>query len=557
VEYMEVASLSVLDYAARYREELLFNRWQSGTAVIARYRAEPPFAYLVPQRQRDPVAAVELLRRLAFNGLRIHRLTATATVEGLPYPAGTWVVRLDQEFGELARQVLDVQRYPDLREYPEGPPEQPYDAAGWTLPLQMGVRVVAARQPLAAEVLGRLEEVRGKAADWRAGNAEAPVGVREAATASGAGGLSSRTRVAGVDPSVGASVETVGDTSPFDSPPGIGFDTDPVAAGILPLPGKLAGSGGNLAVDPAQNNAFRVLGEAWASGARVSFLPGGPDGDDDHGWYVVSGVPASRQDRWVSDLALQARRTSRTGDPLPTPRVALYRPHNASMDEGWTRWLLERYRIPFQNVSPAEVPAGELRERFDVILLPSERPASLLSGYAGGSVPPRWEGGLGPEGIRVLELFVRDGGTLVCLNQSAELAIDELHLPVENVVRGLPRDQFFVAGSILEVVTDPSHPVMAGMPVRAPVFVNSSPAFRTLDGFVGDTLAHYGEKGSPLLSGYLLGEEKIQGMAAALDVKHGKGHVVLLGFRPQWRGQPFGSFRVLFNAVLYTERGRS
>ncbi len=534
VEYMEAASLSVLDYAARYREELLFNRWQSGAAVIARYRAEPPFAYLVPQEQRDPVAPVELLRRLAFNGVRVHRLREAATVGGREYPAGTWVVRLDQEFGELVRQVMDVQRYPDLREYPEGPPEQPYDAAGWTLPLQMGVRVVAARQPLTEEVLERLEAVRGDPVDWKE-----------------AGGVGA----AAMDPSVGPSAETVGDASPFDSPPGVGFDTDPVAAGILPLPGRLTGSGPNLAVDPAQNNAFRVLGEAWAAGGRVSFLPGGPDGGEDHGWYVVAGVPASRQESWVRDLALQARRTSRAGDPLPAPRVALYRPYNASMDEGWTRWLLERYRIPFTNVSPADAQAGELRGRFDVIILPGERPASLLNGYARGSVPPQWEGGLGPEGVRALDAFVQEGGTLVCLNQSAELAIDELHLPVENVVGGLPRDEFFVAGSILEVVTDPSHRVMAGMPARAPVFVNASPVFRTLEGFEGKVLAHYADKGSPLLSGYLLGEDRIQGMAAALDVKHGQGHVVMLGFRPQWRGQPFGSFRVLFNAALYAGVG--
>ena len=58
------------------------------------------------------------------------------------------------------------------------------------------------------------------------------------------------------------------------------------------------------------------------------------------------------------------------------------------------------------------------------------------------------------------------------------------------------------------------------------------------------------ETGSPLLSGYLIGEKYLQGKAAALDVTVESGHLVLLGFRPEWRGQPFGTFRVLFNAVL-------
>jgi len=139
----------------------------------------------------------------------------------------------------------------------------------------------------------------------------------------------------------------------------------------------------------------------------------------------------------------------------------------------------------------------------------------------------------------------------VCLNQSTAFAIEELHLPVKNVVGELGRGDFFVSGSILEVTTDPAHPVMTGMPERAKVFVDRSPVFTTTDGFEGAALAKYQESGSPLLSGYLLGEEHLQGYAAALDVHHGEGHVILIGFRPQWRGQPFSTFRVLFNAALY------
>jgi len=122
---------------------------------------------------------------------------------------------------------------------------------------------------------------------------------------------------------------------------------------------------------------------------------------------------------------------------------------------------------------------------------------------------------------------------------------------VRNVLRGLQSKQFFASGSILEVVTDAAHPVMAGMPERAKVFFDNSPAFATTEGFEGTALARYEKAGSPLLSGYLLGETYLQGSAAALDVKHERGHVVLIGFRPQWRGQTVGTFRVVFNAALY------
>lgn len=75
VGYMETGSLATLDYAAKYREELLWNRYQAGRDAIARYRAEPPYAYVIPQAQRDPGAAVALLQRLAFNGVRVSALS--------------------------------------------------------------------------------------------------------------------------------------------------------------------------------------------------------------------------------------------------------------------------------------------------------------------------------------------------------------------------------------------------------------------------------------------------------------------------------------------------
>jgi glutamine amidotransferase-like uncharacterized protein len=221
------------------------------------------------------------------------------------------------------------------------------------------------------------------------------------------------------------------------------------------------------------------------------------------------------------------------------------------MDAGWTEWLLEQYGFDFVNVRNADIQSGALRDRFDVLILADERPASIVDGFLPGSVPPRYEGGIAPRGVRAIDEFVRDGGTLVCLNRSSEFAVDRLQLPVTNVTAGLKRQEFFASGSILQVTTDPAHPVMAGMPQQAAVFFDGSPAFQTQDGFRGAVLARYQSKGSPLLSGYLLGEKVLQGHAAALDVRHGDGHVILVGFRPQWRGQPFGTFRVLFNAALF------
>ena len=132
--------------------------------------------------------------------------------------------------------------------------------------------------------------------------------------------------------------------------------------------------------------------------------------------------------------------------------------------------------------------------------------------------------------------------------------VDNLKLPVKNVVAGLRNTEFFVGGSLLNVVTDPTHRVMAGMPERAAVFYDSGPVFETTEGFRGAVLAHYPGEGEPsLASGFLQGEKYIQGKAAALDVELGAGHVILLGFRPQWRGQPFGTFRMIFNGANWKQ----
>jgi hypothetical protein len=501
VDYMRTASMATLDYAAKYREELLYNRYQAGRNAIKRYTAEPPYAYVIPQTQRDPGTAAEMLRRLAFNGVRVGQLDRDVTMDGALQRRGSWVIPMDQEFAELVRQLFEAQEYPDLREYPEGPPEQPYDAAGWTLPFQMDVNVIEVRSPLGADARAAIKPVRGKPTDVHA--------------------------------------------SP-DAP----FSTDSIAAGIVTPAAAVTGSGDRLAVDPAQNDAFRLIGQALAAGGSLGVMPGAK-GQGRR--YVVSGVPMSRLEGWARDLSLRAERVSPKSAAIPATRlrIAVFKPWTASMDEGWTEWLLDRYGLSYTVIAPVDVQSGDLASRFDVILMASDSRRSIMSGYSAGTVPPRYSGGVGDAGVRALDGFVRDGGTLVCLNESADFAISALGLPVKNVVDGVARKDFFASGSILEVITDPAHPLMAGMPERAKVFVDDSPVFTTTEGFEGAALAKYAPSGSPRLSGYLLGEKYLHDNAAALDVKHGRGHVVLIGFRPQWRGQPFGTFRVLLNAALF------
>jgi uncharacterized membrane protein len=388
--------------------------------------------------------------------------------------------------------------------------------AGWTLPYQFDVRVVEGRSPLAPEVRQALEPLSAQPLPWTA----------------------------------------EGDATPWDSPRDAGFDSHPVARAIVPPEGRVRGGGSALVLDAAQNNSYRALGRAWSQGAQVGFAPGRPGekgAAGSSGSWVVSGLSAGARDALVRDLRLQASSGAAAGGAVRQPRVGLYRPWAASMDEGWTRWLLESYGVKHTSLYNADVMAGELRSRYDVIVLADMGARTILDGLEVGTVPPRYAGGIGVEGVRELDAFVRAGGTLVAINGSSRFAVEQLHLPVKDVVADVKREEFSLGGSILELEVDPSHPVMSGLPERARIMVGSSPVFTTEEGFEGRVLARYPKERNPLLSGYLLGEGHLKGYAAALEVKHGEGRVVLLGMRPHWRGQPFGTFKIVFNAALYSQ----
>jgi hypothetical protein len=520
VDYMETASLATIEFASKYKDSLLMNRYRAGREQIEAGRTKAPYAYVVPQDQRDPAAAVELLRRLAFGGVRVSQLTDAAIIDGTSYPAGTWIVPTDQEFAAMAREVLDVQRYPDLRQYPGGPPERPYDAAGWTLPLQMGVRVVAAANPLEESAHAKMKRL-GPAVDFK------------------------------VKPTQYNSAPD--DAAAFDSVPGAGFDTSPWAAAIVPPAGRVTGSGPALVLDAGQNNSYRALNRAWKAGATVQFADG---------HYVVSGLPESQQNDLVKTLALMATRGNATGAAVKKPRIGLFRPWSGSMDEGWTRWMLEQYGFEYVTLRPADF-KSPLTGKVDVVILADDARLPLEGvqggrgggGGRGGSVRPEYADRLSPADVASFEQFIRAGGTLVCLNTASTFAIQQFKLPVRNVVAGLRPEEFFLHGTIVEVATDGSQ-VMAGLPEKAAVFADNSPVFETQDGFKGRVLAKYGDSGSPLLSGYLIGEKLLAGKAAALDVELDAGHVILLGFRPEWRGQSFGTFKVVFNAALSSSTAR-
>ncbi|HLW77673.1 MAG TPA: hypothetical protein VKS01_11825, partial [Bryobacteraceae bacterium] len=234
------------------------------------------------------------------------------------------------------------------------------------------------------------------------------------------------------------------------------------------------------------------------------------------------------------------------------PRVALYEPWSGNIDEGWTRWLLEQFHFSFARVHNPEIRDGHLRDKFDTIILAEQGARQIMDGMAEGTVPGQYAGGIGEEGAQNLRDFVTAGGTLIAFGNATLFAVDQFNLPLTNVVQGLSQNQFFCSGSLLKVeIRDPNHEVVQGLPETLPIMFERNPVFDTRPGFRGRVLASYVKDRSPLLSGFLLGAPLIEGKAAALDANYGGGHIILLAFRPQWRGQSHGTYKFFFNAVYY------
>ena len=255
--------------------------------------------------------------------------------------------------------------------------------------------------------------------------------------------------------------------------------------------------------------------------------------------------------------------------PLKPVRVALYKPYVASLDEGWTRFLLEQYGFPVKNIENKEVRAGNLNASWDVIILADSSREVILEGRASREgyfedFPPEYSGGIGREGLRALRDFVDKGGTLITLARAADaLSGEEFNLPVRNVLvatggegrRAVSTSDFNIPGSLLRIYLDTTHPVAWGLPTEVAGFFDSPVAFQTsapAPEVERSVIAWYpADAKDILISGYAHGPERLERKAAAVSFTKGKGKIVMFGFRVQHRAQTEGTFQLLFNAIYW------
>jgi hypothetical protein len=232
-----------------------------------------------------------------------------------------------------------------------------------------------------------------------------------------------------------------------------------------------------------------------------------------------------------------------------------------NMDEGWTRLMFEQFNVPYTTIRDADLKAGSLESKFDVIVLPNDSVAAMTGDRPAGqsqapppdNTPQEFRSGFGAEGVKALDAFVQRGGTLVTFGQAGDLPIQRFGLPLRNVVGNLPSKEFWAPGSTLRVRFDRSNPIAFGLPAEGlALFMAGSQVYEITSMDRGQDvaiIATYVDR-DILQSGWLLGEAVIAKKAAAVTVKHGDGKVVLLGFRPQHRDQTHGTFKLVFNALL-------
>ena len=539
VDYSQTANRAVLDYASRNREHLLFNIWRMGMNSIERgsrdswtvlpswidrvaeevgargsqeeyerYLQDPDKrdarGYILPADQRGFATATRLVNALLKGGVKVHRAVADFNVAGKDYPAGSYVVTAAQAFRPHVIDMFEPQNHPNDFQYPGGPPIAPYDNAGWTLALQMGVEF----DRILDGFSGPFEEI-----EWLA---EPMAGV-----------------VAGIE-----------------SP--VGYVVDHVNAAFTAVNRVLAGGGQVFWVEGAihaegvslEPGAFYIPAtavarsqvEEWATELGVTF----------HGVAARSAGPMLE---------------------LTNARVGLWDRYGGSMPSGWTRYILEDFEFNFEVIYPPAIDAGSLNDRFDVIILPDGAMGGGR-GFRFGGGPGDDFLATQPDSLRArvgslsddtslpaLLEFIENGGAVIAIGSSTALGPD-LGLPLANFMvddsgRPLSRDDYFTPGSIHDIRVEHGSPITHGLGDRVRVLHSHSPVYRIEEGAANVRRLAWYDSATPLVSGWAWGQQHLQGGTSMIEADIGSGKLFLFGPKITFRSQSHGTFPLLFNGIHY------
>ena len=510
VAYQMDAFFSIANNAATFRERYLSNYYKVGEHAV--HPKSGPYAYVIPAEQTDPAATARLVNTLRIADNEVEQATADFDADGKHYAGGSYIVRLAQPYGAFAKTVLEIQKYPNIPEYPGGPLQRPYDVTAQTLPLLFGVTAVPVEK-------------------------EFSVSTRKVDVA-----IVEPSHFEKIASAKGYLIEDQTNSSLYAL---FALLKDGVQAYRLTGPGAEPGT----IYIPRQKGIDERL-EAIAKKFPVNIHPAS---NAPNGTALLVKLPRiALYQSWVASMDEGWTRWIFDQNNIPYTRVV-----DDDIRKGNLNQRFDVIILP--DNAPRAITTGRQGGGEGG---PAEAPAARTAKSGGGSqavpaaeaergpqTPPEFKGGLGETGLASLKSFAEAGGTIVTLNRASQVYATKDSGEVTNALEGISNKNFYIPGSILQVSVDTSNPIAFGSTPSVPVFFELGPSFN----LTGDAhpIATY-TNDNPLLSGWILGEKYLKGTAAIAEEPLGKGRIVLFGFRPQYRAQSEVTYKFLFNALLYS-----
>jgi hypothetical protein len=482
------ASIAVLKNASDLRVNWLSNIYEMGRQSIESGKEKGPYAYIFPTEQPNKGEDLNLLRILNLGGVTIERAKENFKTHMGSFKKGDHIVFTSQAFRPYILDLLEKQKYP--KRIKNGKPETPYDLAGWTLPLQMGIEMIKvdSQFQVSSEILEKIEE------------------------------------------------------------------------NVFIKSGKFGYS-----IPKSSNSSYHLVNIALEKGKKVwSML----DTITYNSRFILEGEISGEEATTIAKNGLQIEPENAKNEnwqKVSRPKIGLYKSWVANMDEGWTRWLLQTYHFDFDTLHDYNIQNEDL-SKYNCIILPDQAASTMLHGYNEFKMPAKYCGGLGLLGSMSLSKYVSLGGTLIGFDDANDFLIDQFGLPIKSTTRNVSSTAFTVPGSLVKIIIDQKHPIASGMSDKAAAYFVNSSAFEFNKSNIiseggktrikkvkppkADIISSYAKK-DVLLSGFAQGETSyLAGKIAALSFPFEQGKLVMFGFRPQFRGQPRGTYKLFFNAIM-------
>ena len=539
IDYSISLNYAVLNYAARYKDELLMNIYTMGKksidagnkdtwtlspkksdALAELMKSEKkdtrqdsialplfdkvyknkdlrdPRGYIVTANQTN--TAIDFINILINSGIKVQKASAAFTVAGKSYPTGSYIVKTNQAFRPHVIDMFEPQDHPNDFMYPGGPPVRPYDAAGWTPAFTMGI-----------EFDRILDDFNGPFETIAYGDIQKPVG----------------------------NLKTASDKKAYT-------------------------------ISVKENDAFIVVNDLLK--AEVTVMK-------DQNSFII---PVNEKSSSIIQKAIkeegikidEVTTISTNAKVLKSLRVGLWDKYGGSMSSGWLRWILEKHHFDFNRIYAKEINEGNLNAKYDAIIFVEGAIPAIVpeapSPYeekepALDEIPSEFHYMVGKisaeKSIPAIKSFIEQGGSVITIGSSANLAY-QLKLPVKNALvemvagkeKALPGEKFYIPGSVMQMTVATNNEANWGMKEKTDVYFNMSPVFKIqADAIANGQVTPLGwyASASTLRSGWAFGQAYLQDGVAAFKANMGNGKLYVFGPEITFRGQTHSAYKMLFNQL--------